>query len=74
MPAGSPVTIWVPSLAALVSPGPLTATEDALLVVQEIVLEAGSVPVDGLAEIEAETDGTDVTVTVTVSVAGPPGP
>lgn len=74
VPAESPVTVWAPLGAELLSPGPLTETDDALFVVQLIVLEAGSVPVVGLAVIAPVTVGAEVTVMVTVSVAGPPGP
>ncbi len=65
---------WFPLLAPLLRPGPETETEDALLVFHEIVVDAGSVPAEGLAAIEPETLASDVTVTVTVCVAGPFGP
>jgi len=70
----SPLTFWLPLAAALERPGPATDTAVALAVLQEIVVEAGAVPVVGLALIEPVTDDAAVTVTVAVCVAGPFGP
>ena len=75
LPAGRPVTFWVPAAAVAARPGPLTETEVAFAVVQVIVVEPGAVVVVGLAEIEPETFGTTaLTVNVVVHVTGPPGP
>ena len=74
MPAVSPETVWLPVSAALLSPGPDTTTDDALLVLQATVVEAGSVPVLGLVEIEPETVAAGATVTVAVCTTGPLGP
>jgi hypothetical protein len=74
VPAASPLTFCVPLVAALASDGPETDTEVALAVLHVIVVENGAVPVEGLAAIVPETDAGDVTVTVAVSVVGPPGP
>ena len=73
-PAARPATVWLLDVAALLRPGPETATEVALLVLHEIVVVAGAVPVVGLAAIEPATAATDVTVKVAVYVAGPFGP
>ena len=60
--------------AVLLRPGPETETEVALVVLHAMAVEAGSVPVAGLAVIEPETETADVTVNVAVCVAGPLGP
>jgi len=59
----------------LLKPGPLTDTEVAFAVVQEIVVDPGAVALVGLALIEPLTFGdAALTVTVAVCVAGPFGP
>ncbi len=75
LPAGRPVTFWVPAAAVVERLGPLTETEVAFAVVQVMVVEPGAVVVVGLAAIEPETFGTAaLTVNVAVRVIGPPGP
>lgn len=74
VPAERPLTFWVPLVAVLVSDGPLTNTDVALAVLHAIVVTSGAVPVEGLAAIEPATDAGEVMTTVTVCVAGPPGP
>ena len=64
VPAASPVTFWLPLANALESPGPVTETEVAFTVLHEIVVVAGSVPVEGLALIEPVTVAAALTVTV----------
>jgi hypothetical protein len=54
--------------------GPDTATEVALALVHDTVVDAGDVPVVGLTDIEPVTVAGDATATVTVWVAGPFGP
>lgn len=74
VPVGRLLTVWLPVVAELARLGPDTATEVALAVVHDTVVDAGDVPVVGLTEIEPVTVAGDVTVTVTVWVAGPFGP
>ena len=64
----------MPLRFALLTPGPDTATDVAFTVLHETDVVAGAMPVAGLAEMEPETDDGAVTETVTVCVAGPPGP
>jgi hypothetical protein len=75
VPAASPVIVWLPLAVVLLRPGPLTETEVALALVQEIVVVPGAMVLVGLAPIEPVTFGADaLTVTVAVCVAGPFGP
>ena len=74
VPAANPVTVCVPAVAVLLRPGPVTVTEEALLVLHVRVVEPGARPVVGLAEIAPATAAASVTVTVAVCVAGPFGP
>ena len=71
VPAVRPVRFWLPVVAVLLRPGPETETEVALVVLHAMAVEAGSVPVAGLAVIEPETETAEVTVNVAVCVAGP---
>jgi hypothetical protein len=68
------VTFWLPLIAVLLRPVPVTLTEVALDVFQVIVVLPGAVVLVGLAEIEPATDASALTVTVAVCVAGPFGP
>ena len=74
MPAAKPVTAWLPLAAELLMPLPTTETDVALLVLHEIVVAPGAVPLAGLAEMEPETLAAEDTVKVAVWVMGPPGP
>ena len=64
MPAERPFTIWLPLVAELLTPLPLTETEVALDVLHEIVVEPGAVALVGLAVMEPDTGGGAVTLTV----------
>jgi hypothetical protein len=64
VPAGRPLTAWLPLVAALLRPFPLTTTEVALLLDQVIVVDPGADVVAGLALIEADTANGAATVTV----------
>ena len=74
MPAARPLTAWLPLAAELLTPVPETETEVALLVLHEIVVAPGAVPLAGLAEMEPETLAAEDTVKVAGMVMGPPGP
>ena len=74
VPAESPLTYWLPLAAVLLTPLPDTATDVALLVLQEIVVAPGVVALAGLAVMEPETLTAEETVKVAVCVKGPPGP
>ena len=66
------MTVWLPLVAALLRPLPLTATEVAFVLDQVIVLDPGAVAVVGEALIAALTDDGAATVIVAVWVTGPP--
>ena len=70
----SPLTVWLPFAAVLLSPVPETDTEVAFVLVQEMVDVPGGVVLVGLALIDALTDVTALTVNVAVWVTGPPEP
>ena len=74
VPAARLATVWVPLVAELARPGPLTETDVAFDVPQEIVEEPGAVVVVGLALIDPETEAGALTVNVAVCVTGPPEP
>ena len=74
MPAERFATDWLPSVAELLMPGPITETEVAFVLVQEIVELPGEPAVVGSAVIEAVTIDGAATVTVTLCVAEPPLP
>ena len=74
IPTESPLTIWLPFAAVLLSPEPETDTEVAFVLVQEMVDVPGAVVLVGLALIDALTDVTALTVNVAVWVTGPPEP
>ena len=74
VPAARPLTVWLPVAVELARLGPDTATEVALAVVHDTVVDAGDVPVVGLTEIAPVTVAGDATTTVTACVAGPFGP
>lgn len=56
--------VWLPFAAVLSSPFPVTATDVAWAEDQEMTVEAGAVPVDGLALTDAVTAGGALIVTV----------
>ena len=58
----------------LLMPLPEAATAVAFDVLHEMVVEAGAVPLDGLALIAPDTDAEALTTTVVVCVAGPFAP
>jgi hypothetical protein len=68
VPAESPFTNWLPLVAELLTELPLTATEVALAVLHETVVEPGAVALVGLAVMEPDTGGGAVTFTVMLAV------
>jgi len=66
--------VWLPLAAVLLRPLPVTATDVAFALDQEIVVEPGADAVVGDAVIAALTDAAAVTVTVADCVTGPPFP
>jgi hypothetical protein len=69
VPTARPLTAWLPLVAVLLTPGPLTEIEVALALVQVMVLEPGASALVGLAAMEAETLDGAATVTVWLIVA-----
>ena len=72
MPAGSPLTVWLPLAAELLRPLPVTATDAAFALDQVIVVDPGELALVGLALMDAVTVAGALTVNVAVCVAGPP--
>ena len=66
--------VWLPLVVVLLRPLPVTATEVAFALDQEIVVEPGADAVVGDAVIAALTDAAALTVTVADCVTGPPFP
>ena len=66
--------VWLPLVVVLLRPLPVTATEVAFALDQEIVVEPGADAVVGDAVIVALTDAAALTVTVADCVTGPPFP
>jgi len=69
VPAASPVTDWLPLVAELLIPVPVTDTEVALALDHVTVVDPGELALVGLTLIDADTLDGALTVTVWVIVA-----